>query len=430
MDTNIRILNLKKRLASVDLLLPFGGTFGVNASPVAPDIMTAAAAESFADETARRSFFFDTNINIEPERGPKFETVEDIMPKDTDYIYPLFRALSAVIIPGHWVEFPVDVLNASVPLLAGQTVYPNHDNKKVEGWLGAVNQSLWDQAGQFSEGTPGINAELKIDWKISPRIARGLLMKPPAIHSVSVTVVFTYEYSHPELEKDGKFRDLLGEEVEGSIVRLIATKIEAYHEISLVTQGADRLAKRGSDRERDDDDFAASATSQNSAPPAPPASSPTQPSEASAAAQTVKENPTVKLSAEQKKKLGLEAHEGEDVPDSIVLSKLEELAAAAEAGETLMGEARAECLRVATLAEADAEGTLPVALADIINKASASQLVDLTKLYTEKAAAKFKSTCQDCGSTNVSGRSSVETPSDETLENRAPAAPAGKSLFN
>jgi hypothetical protein len=138
----------------------------------------------------------------------------------------------------------------------------------------------------------------------------------------------------------------------------------------------------------------------------------------------------VKLSAEQKKKLGLEAHEGEDVPDSIVLSKLEELAAAAEAGETLMGEARAECLRVATLAEADAEGTLPVALADIINKASASQLVDLTKLYTEKAAAKFKSTCQDCGSTNVSGRSSVETPSDETLENRAPAAPAGKSLFN
>jgi hypothetical protein len=426
----ILILSHSKRQASVNFQLAMSGIFGVNPSPVMADIMVAAASEKFADEQAVRSFF-DTNVKVEADRGPKFETVEDITPKDTDYIYPLFRALSAVIIPGYWVEFPADVLKASVPLLEGQTVYPNHDNEKIEGWLGAVNQSLWDQAGQFSEGVPGINAELKIDWKVNPLIARGLLMTPPAIHSVSVTVVFTYDYSHPELEKERKFWDLLGEEVEGSIVRLVANKIEAYHEISLVTQGADRLAKRGVDIDSDDDEFSATQSNSASTTTAPPPSTiPTPVTTVSAAVDKPKEKPVVKLTAEQKKKLGLEAITGDDVDEGIVLGAVESLSARAEAGDTLLDGARAEALRVATLAEAGTDGTLPAPIATIIAKAGASELPGLTQMYAEKAEAKFKPTCQACGSTNVSGRSSVETPGEETQDYAAPSMPSGRSIFN
>ncbi len=426
MKTTIHLRSRDKRQASVHLLLPITGTYGVNRSPVSPNIMSALSPDVLADESARRSFFFDTNVQVDAgNRGPTFETIEDITPQESDYIYPLFRALSAVIIEGYWVEFPADVLKASVPLLQGQTVYKNHDFSDVEKWLGAVNQSLWDEAGAFTAGVPGINAELKIDWKVNPLIARGLLMQPPAIHSVSVTVLFTYDYSHPELEKEGKFWSLLGEKVDGQIVRLIANNIEAYWEISLVFQGADKLAKSsgGGRSDTGDEELAPAAARSHTAPP-PGAPAP-QPATA-----TTQENPTVKLTAQQKKYLGLESVAGDDVAEEAVLRALDGLSALAAAGEQLLNAARAECLRVATLAEAGADAPLPEPIAAMIAKAGAGELPALTQMYGERAVLRFKPTCQDCGSTNVSGRSSVESPPDETLSHTAPATRAGGSLFN
>lgn len=408
--TNIHIISQKERKASITMLMPFDGAFSVHQKPV-PQAVVEALAKATADlndeQIAVRSQFFDTEVKVDT-RGPQFHTVGDVLPNEqTDYIFPLFRAISASIIPGYWVEYPADVLRASVPLLEGRTVYKNHDRFDVEKWVGAVNQSLWDAEGAQSEGVPGINTELKIDIKVSPLIARGLLMEPPAIDCVSVTVVFTFDYSHPDIEKDShwRFRDLLGEEVDGEIVRFVATEILDYHEISLVYRGADRLA-RGVDRGDEEDEELSAPPPKSTSNSAPPPATP-------------KERTTVKVSEQRKQALGLTEHQGEEVPDDVVLTAVDKLVSQAAAGQTLLTSARAECLRVATLAEGT-DGQLPPALAALINGAGADQLPQLTEVYTEKAAAKYPPKCQQCGSTNVSGRSSVEELPEEK-DARAPA---------
>ena len=75
-------------------------------------------------------------------------------------------------------------------------------------------------------------------------LVRGVAMEPPAIHSASVTVLFEFDFSHPDLVEEGRFWQLLGEEVEGEIVRLIVTTILGYWEISLVFQGAQEENKQ------------------------------------------------------------------------------------------------------------------------------------------------------------------------------------------
>jgi hypothetical protein len=430
----------KDRRASVRMLMPLDGVFSVRGKPVPQEtlaaVFSANAAELSEEQIAVRSNFFDTEVKVDT-RGPNFNSAADVVPnEDTDYIYPLFRALSASIIPGYWVEYPADVLKKSVPLLEGRTVYKNHDRFDCEKWVGAVNQSVWDAEGTQSENVPGVNAEFKIDLKVAPLIARGIVMKPPAINAVSVTVVFTFDYSHPDIEKEShwKFMDLLGEEVGGQIVRFIATEILDYQEISVVSRGADRLARGVNPDDEEEDDNELSERS-NSAPPLN--QPPTQPSanqstNPGATAPTAKEKQTVKLSAEQKKKLGLEALEGDEVDDSVVMRAVEQLSARAEAGDVLVSSARAECLRVATLAEVGAdEGVqLPATVADIINDAPAGRLDGLTKMYSEKAAQRFKPTCQKCGSQDVATRSSVETPPAETVSQQEPVYSSADALFS
>lgn len=391
---NIQIISLEKRRAAANFILAFGSSYGASAGSVASEALVSLslpAAPAAAD------------LSLQP---PDFSNVDSIIPKDSDFIYPIFRALSAVLIPGHWVDFSKEgVLKKSAPLLFGQTVYKNHGEAAgwfgktfdVEKWLGAVSQSAWDAKGEKVGGISGINVELKIDALLNPRIARGLLMKPPAIHSVSVTVEFDYEQSH-EMDEH-YFCRMLGEEVDGEIVRLIVTEIVRYMEISLVFQGADGGAKQVSDDEGLSALSASEKTADKTSGGQPLRLAPT------------KEKTTVKLTAEQKTKFGI-THEGEDVPEAIVVSAAESLSDRAAAGETLVASARAECLRVATLAEVGAaEGDaekLPPAIAEIIKTAGASQLETLTKHYRERAEAKFKPTCQSCGSQNVATRSSIE----------------------
>ncbi|HEY9286274.1 MAG TPA: hypothetical protein VIP46_22675, partial [Pyrinomonadaceae bacterium] len=369
------------------------------------------------------------------QAAPAFETFEDVMPKEGDYIYPLFRALSQTIIEGHWLDFTTPgVLEASVPLLERQTVYKNHNFYDVEKWLGVVNQAAWDATGEQTGGVPGINVELKIDWKVNPLIARGLLMEPPAIHSVSVTVIADYDYSHPELIEKGfwAFYDMLGEEVNGEIVRFIVTKITAYWEISLVFQGADTNAKFGDMAETARESF----TPREQARPAHHATArPSTESLTAPAAAGPGRNGgnTVKLPANLRATLGITGeHADDEVPDELVSAALTTLNTQAEAGRTLLDSARAECLRVATLAEAGAEGTLPSAIADIIAGADAPRLANLTQLYQQKVAGKFPASCQDCGSTNVVGRSSVEArpegTGDEPPASRQPYVHPADSL--
>jgi hypothetical protein len=306
---------------------------------------------------------------VPPEGGATNESERPmaIVPCDDDYIYPLFRALSQTVIEGYWIDYSrPGVLEESTPLLAGQTVYADHHFWNVEKWLGVVNESQWDGEGQDSDGVPGINVELKIDALLNPRIARGLLMQPPAIHSASVTVLFEYEYSHPDLLEEGRFWDLLGEEADGELVRLIATKILAYWELSLVFQGADRGAKQLPPRTggAGSDQFALPVSARSFGPP------------------FLTEDPPVLSKPGSGDQAVLTPPAAAD--DQSALRE------AAEIGRRLMDEARAECRRLAALATLSPDDEeLPAPLRTIVERADLDQLIELTAMYREQTARRF-----------------------------------------
>ncbi|QQS33501.1 MAG: hypothetical protein IPM50_02650 [Acidobacteriota bacterium] len=345
----------------------------------------------------------------------EFTKVEDVLPRDGDYIAVDFRAISKTIVPGHWIDWTRDgVLEASVPRLLGATVYPNHDYYDINGWLGAVSNVEWDAKGTAADGVPGINARYKIDALMNPRIARGLMMDPPAIHSTSMTVLFEFEYSHPDMaaEDRWKFFKNLGEEIDGEIVRLIVTKINEYWEASLVFQGADRLAKLR--RSSGTESF--SADEAEEAAETPPNSN---------------EEKTMKLTSELKAQLGIE-FDGDEVPDDQVVAavdalsaqaakvpaNLAELEARALAGDALVAEKRADVLRLAKLAEASGEDDeLDPVVVDSINEADVERLQKLGAYYQKRVADKFPK----------GGRSSLEN-SDEIDNAGGVANPNGKAL--
>lgn len=176
-------------------------------------------------------------------------TPEELHPKDTEFINPVFRLLSATIVSKNWN--PTDfghidgVLKASMGLLLGQTVNCDHSTD-VGNAIGSVSEVIWQES--YKDGKvvipAGINGVLKIDGKSNPRIARGILMEPPAIHSNSVTVQFKWEQSHPDMSLDD-FYDKIGTyDKKGELVRRIVTEIIRYHETSLVSHGADPYAQK------------------------------------------------------------------------------------------------------------------------------------------------------------------------------------------
>lgn len=177
-------------------------------------------------------------------------TAEDLKPKSEDYVTPIFRALSETRVRPY---FPVnfgknDVLKPSMNKLVGQTVYPNHESE-VGNQLGVVTDVVWQESQSLTKDgkkiiiPAGINTQLKIDGKSNPKIARGLTADPPEIHSTSVTVQFAWEQSHPELTRDEFFHKVGTYDAKGSLIERYATKILAYHEISFVSHGADPYAQ-------------------------------------------------------------------------------------------------------------------------------------------------------------------------------------------
>jgi cell division protein FtsB len=178
------------------------------------------------------------------QQPPRSSPSQPLAPSDSEFFRARFRALSQIIIENYAIDFTQEgVLEKSVPLLKNQTVYTDH-NVDVHNWIGVVENSLWDK-----ESSPaGVDADIKIDKQNNPKIVRGLTIDPPAIHSCSVTVFFTWHKSHPDLSDDffdpDSFWWLLGTEKDGELVRVIVDEITQYGELSLVWQGADPYAKR------------------------------------------------------------------------------------------------------------------------------------------------------------------------------------------
>lgn len=176
----------------------------------------------------------------------------ELTPKDEEFIEPMFRLLSETIVSKNWnpTDFGQNgVLKASMKMLLGQTVNCDHETN-IGNAIGAVSQVMWQEAYKDGSFTipGGINGILKIDGKANPRIARGILMEPPSIHSNSVTVQFKWDKSHPGME-DSEFYQKLGTyDSKGVMVRRVVTEVVRYMETSLVSHGADSFAQKiGSD---------------------------------------------------------------------------------------------------------------------------------------------------------------------------------------
>lgn len=176
----------------------------------------------------------------------------ELTPKDEEFIEPMFRLLSETIVSKNWnpTDFGQNgVLKASMKMLLGQTVNCDHETN-IGNAIGAVSQVMWQESYKDGSFTipAGINGILKIDGKANPRIARGILMEPPSIHSNSVTVQFKWDKSHPQMD-DNEFYQKLGTyDSKGAMVRRIVTEIVRYLETSLVSHGADSFAQKiGSD---------------------------------------------------------------------------------------------------------------------------------------------------------------------------------------
>lgn len=173
-------------------------------------------------------------------------TKEDLNPQDSEFIEPVFRLLSNCIVAKDYnpTEFPEEVLKASMNLLVGQTVNCDHETE-VGNAIGSIKSVSWQDSYKADNGVVipgGINGVLKIDAKANPRIARGILMDPPSIHSNSVTVMFEWAKSHDM--SDAEFREKFNTRLEdGSLVHRVAKKIIAYRETSLVSHGADPFAQ-------------------------------------------------------------------------------------------------------------------------------------------------------------------------------------------
>lgn len=175
-------------------------------------------------------------------------TAEDLKPKDDEFIYPVFRLLSEVIVHKSWnpIDFAKNgVLRESLRMLVGQTINIDHETA-IGNAVGAVQSTEWQESYLAKGGVKvpaGINGRFKIDGKSNPRIARGILMDPPSIHSNSVTVAFEWEKSHPNMP-DNEFYSGLGKYgPDKELIRRVVTKVRDYRETSLVGAGADPFAR-------------------------------------------------------------------------------------------------------------------------------------------------------------------------------------------
>lgn len=203
--------------------------------------------EIHKNEDLERFGLFDSNQSNYNTYYPDV-TAEDLAPKDSEFIEPTFRALSEVIVHKEFnpVDFSMNsVLRKSMSLLTGASVNVDHETS-VGNAIGAVKSVAWQESYKTDSGIQvpaGINSKLKIDGKSNPKTARGIMMDPPSIHSTSVTVQFLWEKSHANLSEAEFFNGLATFDKDGKLIRRIATKVKRYHEISLVSHGADPYAQ-------------------------------------------------------------------------------------------------------------------------------------------------------------------------------------------
>ncbi|EKN89866.1 hypothetical protein LEP1GSC034_1012 [Leptospira interrogans str. 2003000735] len=152
------------------------------------------------------------------------------------YVEHDFRMLSKAIIECYALDFTKDSVLKNATSLFATKIYKDHETF-VDNSIGAVINPTWSD----EKDNEGVNGRFRFFKKFASSIIDRLETDPPILDSCSVGIQFTFIKSHPNLEN---FYWHLGEEIQGSVVRLIITKIIAVSEVSIVCAGADPNAKK------------------------------------------------------------------------------------------------------------------------------------------------------------------------------------------
>lgn len=219
----------------------------------------------------KQSNFDLQHLGLFSDSSPNFNTYfpdvkpEDLVPQDSDFAYPVFRALSMTRV-NKWgpINFSKEgVLRKSTKKLIGQAVYTNHE-MIVGNEVGVISESFFEDEYKSEKGViipGGANVRLKLDGKANPKLVRGIMMEPPSIHSVSVTVEFAWEQSHPSMSREDFYNKLGTFDEKGNLIERVVIDIANYHEISLVSHGADPYAQKvNEDGEINDPEYAKRAS--------------------------------------------------------------------------------------------------------------------------------------------------------------------------
>lgn len=216
------------------------------------------------DPSLIRSLFLDGSqayarlqLPMNGADSARVEIPEALAPTAGDLVPFTFRLLSAAYLgcAGYHLDFSrEDMLQQALPLFrepeaeesgrSSPLVVVRDHSFAIEDRIGFVRNARWRSADE-AQGVmhPGIEAELHINWKLAGDAVRRLLHDPPLLDACSVSLGFSWEKSHPDLD-DGQFWMRLGEDVNGSPVRIVVTRIETVEHVGLVYAGADPQARR------------------------------------------------------------------------------------------------------------------------------------------------------------------------------------------
>ena len=273
----------------------------------------------------------------------------------------------------------------------------------IEDRIGVVRNAHWSStlqsdAGQSSEEDslplPGIDAELHINWKLAGDVVRRLLHDPPLLDSCSVSLGFNWEKSHPDLDNNLFWRQL-GEEVNGSAVRIIVSEILTVEHVGLVYAGADPTARRTIKPSHDLEKSAITAC----------LSSKSTKKILATGGDAYMEETTVTITADSP----ILALLGVNEPDlTLIEQRAGDLKRLAELGQDALTELRQEVEDLIVQLDGVAETDPSRGLLKVVHEADMATLKALKTEYQQRLDSMMPLHCQNCGSEQVSRRSSKE----------------------
>ncbi len=346
--------------------------------------------------------------------------LNDLEPSEGDLVSFTFRLLSAVYLGGggYHLDFSREgVLERSLALFMepeeegsarqDPLVVVRDHSFSIEDRIGLVRNARWSPVNpDYGLPHPGIDAELHIDWKLAGNVVRRLLHDPPLLDACSVSLGFGWEKSHPGLE-DRQFWQRLGEEVDGSAVRVIVTEILSVEHVGLVFAGADPSARRkpATAEPAEALDRQATMTACLANRPADKISTKGE--------NTVMEKQAITITSDSPL-LGLLGVEEPDPSSSgqaslqLLEQRAGELKRLAELGEEALADLRREVKALIIQLDGTVESEPSLGLLKVVQAADVATLKALKDEYSRRMESLMPAYCQVCGSEQVSRRSSRE----------------------